>query len=111
MSENHDQSHLDRKYFIDREKYNCPYCNRRSITYSVESYFSFDWSQDRTVHGYLVVCGGTSCKKTSLHLSNYYIDPSYDKFWKLPSSDKLPGECFDEKGEVIIDSLFFYHSE
>lgn len=37
-----DQSHLDLKYFIDDEIYNCAFCNRRHVSYTVESVFSFD---------------------------------------------------------------------
>ncbi len=37
-----DQSHLDSKYFVDENKYNCPYCNRKSITYSIIDNFSFN---------------------------------------------------------------------
>jgi hypothetical protein len=39
-----DQSHLDDKYFIDGSIYNCSYCNRRHVTYSIDAIRSFDWT-------------------------------------------------------------------
>lgn len=105
----HDQSHLDRKYFIDRDKYNCPYCNRKSIVYTVESRFSFDWSNERTVYGYLVKCGGDSCGQTSLHLSNRSIEVYNDKFYGfyVKGEDGQNHQILVK--DVELDELFFYH--
>ena len=104
MSDTHDQSHLDRKYFIDKEKYNCPFCNRKSITYTVVSKFNFNWSNERVVYGYQVNCGGDSCKKTSLHLSDYDIYLYNDTF-SLTNIEKESVNVSD----IELDSLFFYH--
>ena len=30
-----DHSHLDTQYFIDRYVFNCPFCNRRNVSYWV----------------------------------------------------------------------------
>ena len=62
-----DQSHLDRKYFIDRHVYNCPFCKRGNVAYTITKWFKFDWSNDKQCWGYLVRC--TSCKNYSMHLS------------------------------------------
>lgn len=62
-----DMSHLDSKYFIDSQVYNCPYCNRRNVVYSVATHVSFDWSVDKKCHVYIIFC--TSCNRESLHLS------------------------------------------
>ena len=105
MSETHDQSHLDRKYFIDRVKCNCPFCNRKSITYTVIEKFSFNWSNDRTVHGYRVRCGGDTCEKVSLHLSDYSIEVFNQIFWSVPK--KGGGNISTD--ELELDTLFFYH--
>jgi len=106
----HDQSHLDRKYFIDRDKYNCPYCNRKSIVYTVEEKFEFNWSNDRKVFGYLVKCGGDSCGSSSLHLSNHSIRINESSFWSLYIKDKETDEIQNTSTkEVELDSLFFYH--
>lgn len=104
MSESYDQSHLDRKYFIDTRKYNCPFCNRRSITYSVTASFSFDWSQEKKAYGFLVQCGGDHCEKTSLHLSEHNINLYGDKFGYFYLDGNHVG-C----SEVELDELFFYH--
>jgi len=103
-NQSQDQSYLDRKYFIDDAKYNCPFCNRKSVTYSVVSTFDFNWSNDRNVYGYLVKCGSDSCSKKSLHLSNYYIDIYGGKFYYAT----LGSERVDVN-DLDIDNLFFYH--
>lgn len=104
MTSSHDQSLLDRKYFIDTNKYNCPFCNRKSITYGVEGQLRFDWSNDRIVYGYIIVCGGDTCKKKSLHLSNYFISIHNDQFFKIIDGNK---DYYASKLE--LDTLFFYH--
>ncbi len=104
MNNSYDQSHLDRKYFIDKAKYNCPFCNRKSVTYSVVDEFQFNWSNERKVFGYLVGCESDSCQQISLHLSDYDIEIIRGEFWSVPG----------EKGRINcsgldLDKLFFYH--
>lgn len=105
----HDQSHLDRKYFIDRYKFNCPYCNRKSVVFSVHDRFTFDWSNDRKVYGYLVQCGGDTCGKISMHLSNRSIEINGGTFWSFYTvgDDGKPKKVSTDNYE--IDTLFFYH--
>lgn len=62
-----DKSYLDKKYFIDRHVYNCPYCNRRNVAYNCEGHIIFDWTSSKQCYGYLVRC--SSCRKRSFHLS------------------------------------------
>ncbi len=62
-----DMSHLDKKYFIDDKVYNCPFCNRNNVGYSIENYFSFHWTNIKTCIVYFVRC--SSCNKESMHLS------------------------------------------
>ena len=85
-------SHLDEKYFIDENVYNCPYCNRRNVKYNVTSHGSFDWSNSKVCHIWFVKC--SSCGKKSMHLS--YSDISwatdYGRF----------------KNGIDIDSNIFY---
>jgi len=64
-----DQSSLDKKYFIDNKRYNCPFCNSRSVVYSVSGREEIDWTNNTKAWAYRVMCGG--CGKTSLHLSHY----------------------------------------
>ena len=62
-----DQSHLDRKYFIDPDVYNCPFCNRRHVSYSIQSSCVFNWSNTKQCVVLFVKCH--SCDKESMHLS------------------------------------------
>ena len=62
-----DESHLDERYFIDADVYNCPFCNRRNVKYSVLLGESFDWTNSKTCYAYIVRC--SSCRKRSMHLS------------------------------------------
>lgn len=101
-----DQSDLDIKYFIDKDKYNCPFCNRHSVTYSVIDSFGIDWSDNRKVYGYLVICGGDTCKKVSLHLSDYYFGLYSQKFWNTPTKKEVEVKTFMPEN---LDDYFFYH--
>lgn len=65
------QSHLDQKYFIDDKIYNCPFCNRRHVTYSVFDHQVFHWSKEKICIVIFVICN--SCQKRSMHLS--FKDP------------------------------------
>jgi len=62
-----DQSELDKKYFINGDVYNCPYCNRRNVTYHVIDMKRFDWSDTKKCEAIFAICH--SCEKTSMHLS------------------------------------------
>lgn len=42
-----DQSHLDNRYFVDSTIYNCPFCNRRHVSYSVFQRTQFDWTDKK----------------------------------------------------------------
>ena len=72
-----DLSYLDKKYFIDGRRYNCPFCNRRSVVYSVISKSSFNWSDERVVYIYLIRCGERNCGKISMHLSDFDFPTNY----------------------------------
>ena len=88
-----DNSYLDRKYFIDSYVYNCPFCNRNNVRYSIESEFSFDWTDAKICYAIFVKC--LSCKKESMHLS-------YEEITKGPS------HSLDFKDKIDIDSKIFY---
>src|SRR5688500_3995521 len=98
-----DSSLLDRKYFLDDDKFNCPYCNRRSVVYSVHDFFSFDWSGSEPRYGYIIKCHG--CDKKSLHLSTFLWTNSSYRFASEPLN------WIEEKDYDIdnLDYLFFYH--
>jgi len=102
-----DDSHLDSRYFIDSTKYNCPFCNRRHVTYSWQYGGVFDWTDSKKCYIHFVTCN--SCSNTSLHLTykpvmdvvggfrslkkNIDLDQSF--FYSVPSSffvvdDRIP---------------------
>ena len=62
-----DRSHLDRKYFIDNKVYNCPFCNRRNVRYSINTYNRFNWSSERICNVWMVKC--SDCRMISMHLT------------------------------------------
>lgn len=62
-----DESHLDKRYFVDEHVYNCPFCNRRHVSYSIYGYISFNWAADKQCHAYFVRCH--SCESDSMHLT------------------------------------------
>lgn len=64
-----DLSHLDKKYFIDPHIYNCPFCKRNNVSYSLIDTFSFHWGEYKTCYGYIVRCDSDGYEKTSMHLS------------------------------------------
>lgn len=94
-----DKSYLDRKYFIDQEVYNCPFCNRNNVKYSLLSEFPFNWSTEKKCFIYLVAC--SSCKRTSMHLS-------YDEIstYHPPLGGRSGYYVFNDG--IDIDSLIFY---
>lgn len=65
--ENLDQSYLDSKYFIDSSVYNCPFCNRRNVSYALTGRLEFDWSAEKKCYVYVAQC--SSCNRKSMHLS------------------------------------------
>jgi hypothetical protein len=85
-----DQSHLDSKYFIDEKVYNCPFCNRRHITYSLRAALEFDWTANKTCWLYVAQCLG--CMKRSLHLSYKDIATKY--------TGDYPGWLFDDEHDL-----------
>jgi hypothetical protein len=88
-----DESHLDRKYFIDSESYNCPFCNRRHVTYSNHGHYTFDWSNEKRVQVWFISCN--SCGKMSMHLT-------YEDLRRNGSSNVA------FRNDVDLDSKIFY---
>jgi hypothetical protein len=62
-----DQSRLDQRYFVDTYVYNCPFCNRRHVSYSVSGSTSFGWTESKDCYAYFVSCH--SCANDSMHLT------------------------------------------
>ena len=90
-----DLSHLDERYFVDEHVYNCPFCNRRHVSYFINGLYAFDWTHDKKCHVYFVRCN--SCQNVSMHLSYREIDLDGNAFSRRFSSLDQP-----------IDDYFFY---
>ena len=89
-----DQSYLDQKYFIDGSIYNCPYCHRGHVSYSVVNSVYFDWSNEKSCTAWFVKCN--SCGKISMHLTYEDIDAT-GSYGGYRISDRID-----------LDSQFFY---
>jgi len=87
-----DKSHLDLKYFIDTDIYNCPYCNRRHVTYINKGCRVFDWSNEKKCEVWFVQCN--SCGKVSMHLTYQEL--------QAPSCSSYRFKKID------LDAAFFY---
>jgi len=68
-----DHSHLDAQYFVDEHVYNCPFCNRRHVSYHIYDHVTFDWTGKKKCTCIFVACN--SCGGQSMHLS--YDAPKY----------------------------------
>jgi hypothetical protein len=105
------QSTLDRKYFIDNKRYNCPFCNSRSVVYSVNSREEIDWTDNIKAWAYRVTCGG--CDKTSIHLSHYKFSQFRHQFGTTPYFQTKPedqdGNDVKNYAATDLDNFFFYH--
>ncbi|MDD5530213.1 MAG: hypothetical protein PHX21_09315 [bacterium] len=99
-----DQSHLDKKYFIDDKVYNCPFCNRNNVQYFVRGHYCFDWSKDKECYVYFVYC--YSCGKESMHLS--YENISTGEKEEQRSSGAWEFYYYPFKKNIDIDSKIFY---
>ena len=91
-----DQSHLDQRYFVNSEVYNCPFCNRRHVSYSIMGFAEFDWTDEKQCRAFFVRC--RSCDKRSIHLT-----------FKL---DMIKEETFGPRLNIdknfIMDEAIFY---
>lgn len=88
-----DQSHLDRKYFIDHIVYNCPFCNRNNVRYYMKGRFDFDWTVEKKCFGFIVEC--SSCENQSMHLTFEEITDYSNR-------------CYYIYSGIDIDSKIFY---
>lgn len=89
-----DESYLDQKYFIDDSIYNCPYCHRGHVSYSIENTVYFDWSTKKGCYAWFVSCD--SCEKKSMHLTFYDL--------------QVKGHTYPYQfnKQIDLDSQFFY---
>lgn len=92
------KSYLDKKYFIDPYVYNCPFCNRRNVSYTIISKGKFNWNNAKECFHCKVKC--SSCEKVSMHLS--FEDIARDHF------DPVSKYTFHFFEEIDIDSKIFH---
>lgn len=88
-----DESYLDQKYFINDFIYNCPYCNRRHVSYQIKDIVYFDWSKEKRCTAWFVQC--LSCENISMHLT--FQDLQHSGYTVAHLSDSID-----------LDSQFFY---
>ena len=99
-----DDSFLDDYYFVDDCVYNCPFCNRRHVTYSIIGKQQFDWTENKTCYVYFAQCG--SCENCSMHLSYtdieiYFIrQGNKQRHWRFRLNENTD--------ETLLDDFFFY---
>jgi len=96
-----DLSRLDKKYFIDPYKYNCPFCKRNHVTYEIVDTFAFHWGENKICHGYLVRCESEGCEKISMHLSFKEIREAYAEYNQTKHRNRF------SKNLDIDSELFF----
>ena len=89
-----DHSHLDAKYFLGIDTYNCPFCNRRHVKYQNLGRNRFNWSNQKTCEIWRVKCA--SCEKVSMHLT----------FQQLQDENYSNSSRFREDAD--LDQAFFY---
>lgn len=58
---------IENNYFIDDEKYNCPFCKNRGVKYIILGIARFNETVDKELHAIFVQC--STCHKVSMHLS------------------------------------------
>jgi hypothetical protein len=100
-----DQSHLDDRYFVDATVYNCPFCNRRHVSYSIYDSIKFDWTDKKPCYGYFVQCH--SCNKKSMHLT--FQELSHYHFGLADGTDRWRFSFVSgvDAGKML-DQAFFY---
>lgn len=96
-----DLSHLDKKYFIDAHKYNCPFCKRNHVTYRLVDHFAFNWGDEKICYGYLIRCNSDGCEKTSMHLSFKELRESYVQYNQRQYHDRFAPN-------IDIDASLFF---
>lgn len=100
-----DQSHLDAQYFVDEFVYNCPFCNRRHVTYHIFDNVTFDWTDKKKCTGIFVRC--ESCGGKSMHLS--YSPPKYQAISSFNGAARyrFTTQEQDEPPRNLDDAFFF----
>lgn len=92
-----DHSHLDRKYFIDSTVYNCPFCNRNNVPYSIKVASKFNWNASKRCYIYITQCD--YCGGRSMHLS-------YSELRAIEQIRNVYLNTF--RNDIVLDEHIFY---
>lgn len=114
----HDRSYRDRKYFIDRNVFNCPFCKRNNVKYSIADQGNYDYDLDHKMYYYIVKC--SDCDKKSFHLTKYHLAPYKTLRAEYPNTFPEPLEELNDEKERVkiikdgkeldeIDDVFIFH--
>lgn len=95
-----DQSYLDRKYFIDAKVYNCPFCNRNNVAYTITEKCSFDWDTKKKCYVIFIECN--SCNRKSLHLS------FNENLCSFMPPNRYSSERYEFNSKMDIDTEIFF---
>ncbi len=95
-----DESYLDDKYFVDPHVYNCPFCNRRHVSYAVVDKSRFNWTDNKECFVYIIQC--SSCGNRSMHLS--YQDVAIQQHSRAFAEDATD---LDDKFFYSVPTSFF----
>lgn len=113
---------FESKYFIDPKRYNCPFCNVRSVKYEITQMVTFSYDKEQMAYVYFVEC--ENCHNVSYHLSkSRFYNTSFNsppsKIVQIPHSGSVeitlgPNAERIEKedyhnGKVALDDYFYYH--
>lgn len=92
---------LEKKYFINKEKFNCPLCKTNSVLFDVLGKGNFNWDSEKKAYLYLVKC--THCGKKTFHLS-------YSDISTFENSSSGITRFSDTEGIDLanLDEYFFY---
>lgn len=100
-----DQSHLDSRYFVDSIIYNCPFCNRRHVSYYITASGTFDWTDSKKCTYFIVRC--ESCKKKSMHLTFKDVEWHHAATFNNTRLFRFTDVQGADMGEYL-DSAFFF---
>ena len=100
-----DHSHLDQRYFVSVDIYNCPFCNRRHVSYSVYASVEFDWTASKRCYAYFVRCH--SCDNSSMHLTFQKLALTHADQFKDSYQWRFVFPKDTDAGE-ILNHIFFY---
>ena len=103
LSNMNPKENIEKKYFIDDKKFNCPFCKTRSVKFTLFGVQGFDWSQEKESYIHIVRCD--ECDKCSMHLS--YEDLREFDHRGNPSNHFDPHINIDSKLYYSVPSSFF----